>query len=188
MSEFTSLRGHFLLSMPHMQDPFFTQSLTYIIDHDQEGAMGIVINRPLGVELPELMVELGIDMSSDIHIPVYGGGPVSQERGFILHRTVMTQTWESSVSLSSGVSLTSSRDILQAIAKGDGPHDGLIVALGYAGWQGGQLEQEIGNNSWLSCPADLDIMFSIPADDRLGAAAAQLGIDLSLLTAQAGHA
>lgn len=188
MSEFNSLKGHFLLSMPHMQDPFFSHSLTYLIEHDAEGAMGIIINRPLDVELSELLAELDIEMTTSTGMFVYAGGPVAQERGFILHRSNDQQHWQSSIALSSGVSLTSSKDILQAIADGEGPPDGVIVALGYSGWQAGQLEQEILGNSWLSCPADLDIMFSIPAEDRLQAAASSMGIDLNLLTSHAGNA
>jgi len=187
MSEFSSLRGHFLLAMPHMQDPNFAHSLSYICEHDDEGAMGVIINRPLDFDLPSLFEHLDIDALQPTQGAVYGGGPVARERGFILHRQHDDEHWEASVSIGEGICLTSSVDILQAMANGRGPRD-VLVALGYAGWGPGQLDAEILRNDWLSCPADLDIMFATPAEQRLKAAAASLGVDLSLLTAHSGTA
>ncbi|MBY4678355.1 YqgE/AlgH family protein [Marinobacterium arenosum] len=189
MSESTTLKGHFLLSMPHMQDPFFAQSLTYICEHDSEGAMGIIINRPLDFDLPALFRHLDLEADPAVSpTPVYAGGPVAMERGFILHPSGdEAGHWTSTLELGDGVSLTSSMDILEAMAHNRGPQK-VLVALGYAGWSAGQLEDEITRNTWLSCPANLDIMFSTPAENRLQAAAALLGIDLSLLTAHSGHA
>jgi len=187
MSQFSSLRGQFLLSMPHMQDPYFAQSLTYLCEHDEEGAMGVIINRPLDFDLPSLFSHLELESDNPAQGPVFAGGPVARERGFILHRSADDSRWASTVSIGPGISLTSSMDILEAMAHGNGPDD-VVVALGYAGWGPGQLEDEILRNSWLSCPADLDIMFATPAEKRLQAAAASLGVDLSLLTAHSGTA
>lgn len=187
MSDFSSLRGHFLLAMPHMQDPFFAQSLTYICEHDDEGAMGVIINQPLDFDLPALFQHLDIDASQPAQGPVYGGGPVARERGFILHRHREEEHWAATVSIGPGIDLTSSMDILDAMANGEGPAH-VVVALGYAGWGAGQLDAEILRNDWLSCPADLDILFATPAEHRLKAAAASLGVDLSLLTAHSGNA
>ncbi|MCV6589644.1 MAG: YqgE/AlgH family protein [Marinobacterium sp.] len=189
MSQYSSLRGHFLIAMPHMQDPLFASSLSYICEHDEEGAMGVIINRPLDFDLPSLFSHLDIDADNPAQGPVYGGGPVARERGFILHRQRMDQHWASTVSIGEGLCLTSSLDILEAMAHGEGPErDEVIVALGYAGWGPGQLDAEILRNDWLSCPADLDIMFATPAEQRLQAAATSLGVDLSLLTAHSGTA
>lgn len=187
MSDFSSLRGHFLLAMPHMLDPTFACSLSYICEHDEEGAMGVVINKPLDFDLPALFSHLDMDAERPRQGAVYGGGPVARERGFILHRHRDDEHWASTVSIGPGIDLTSSVDILEAMAQGEGPDD-VLVALGYAGWGPGQLDAEILRNDWLSCPADLDIMFATPADQRLKAAAASLGVDLSLLTAHSGTA
>ena len=187
MSDFSSLRGHFLIAMPHMQDPMFAQSVSYICEHDEEGAMGVIINKTLDFDLPSLFSHLDIDGSNPAQGLVYGGGPVARERGFILHRQRDDEHWASTVMIGEGICLTSSVDILEAMAEGGGPEE-VIVALGYAGWGPGQLDAEILRNDWLSCPADLDIMFATPAEQRLKAAAASLGVDLSLLTAHSGTA
>ena len=182
-----SLRDHFLLAMPSLREGIFSQSITYICDHGEQGAMGIVINQPLELSLLEIFEHLQIEAQGRVtHMPVMSGGPVQIDHGFVLHRAG-DRLWEASLSVTSEVTLTTSRDILQAIAAGEGPPDHLI-ALGYAGWSAGQLEQELAENSWLILPADSNIIFSTPYNLRHSAAAASLGVDMNLISAQAGHA
>lgn len=181
------LRDHFLLAMPRLSEGIFSQSITYICEHGESGAMGIVINQPLDLSVSEIFEHLQISTQRDFsEMPVMAGGPVQMDHGFVLHR-YCDKTWEASVKITSEITLTTSRDILRAIATGNGPSDHLI-ALGYAGWTAGQLEQELAENSWLTLPGSSDIIFSTPADQRLEAAAAQLGIDMNLISGQAGHA
>ncbi|CAA0115764.1 Uncharacterised protein [Halioglobus japonicus] len=182
-----SLRDHFLLAMPCLTEGIFSQSITYICEHGESGAMGIVINRPLDLSVTEIFEHLQITTGSDFSSePVMAGGPVQMDHGFVLHR-YCDKSWEASLKVTPEITLTTSRDILRAIAIGEGPSDHLI-ALGYAGWAAGQLEQELADNSWLTLPGNADVIFSTPADQRLGAAAAQLGIDMNLISGQAGHA
>lgn len=183
-----NLIDHFLISMPHLRDDHFTQTLTYICDHSDQGAMGIVINRPLDVTLKGILNHLEIDCSrfDEIRLPVFDGGPISTDRGFILHSPSVDQ-WSSSYEVTDQVSLSTSLDILKSIGAGDGP-ERFVVALGYAGWSAGQLEEELAANHWLTCPADLDILFDTEAEERLSKAAGLLGIDLRLLSSQVGHA
>ena len=188
-SDPNSLCDHFLISMPHLRDSNFDHTLTYICEHNDQGAMGLVVNRPLELSFEEILKHLkieDIDPVQDGAAPIYAGGPVQGERGFILHRPT-EHLWSSSYAVSDQLQLTSSVDILRAIAEGWGPQDYLIT-LGYAGWGAGQLEQEILHNSWLSCPSDLDILFATESPQRLEAAASKLGVNLDLLTAQSGHA
>jgi putative transcriptional regulator len=181
------LRDHFLLAMPRLSEGIFSQSITYICEHGESGAMGIVINRPLELSVGEIFEHLQISARDDFStVPVMAGGPVQVDHGFVLHRHC-DKTWEASLKITSEITLTTSRDILRAIAGGEGPPDHLI-ALGYAGWAAGQLEQELAENSWLTLPGSSDIIFATPAAQRLGAAAALLGIDMNLISAQAGHA
>ena len=182
-----SLQDHFLISMPHMADQHFDHTVTYICDHSEYGAMGIVVNRPLDMDFQELMEHLKLDKDTVINnAPIYAGGPVQSDRGFILHLSDQSN-WASSYPISDQLSLTTSMDILEAIANGDAPHQ-YLIALGYAGWGVGQLEQEMSDNTWLSCTANLDIIFDTPAEERLQAAASILGVNLDLLTSQSGHA
>ncbi|MFT5721302.1 MAG: putative transcriptional regulator [Motiliproteus sp.] len=183
-----NLTNHFLISMPHLRGGSFEQTLTYVCEHTEEGAMGLVVNRPLDLSFAELLghLEMSIAPVQDAESPIYTGGPVKGDRGFILHRPV-DHAWGSSYAVSEELHLTTSTDILRAIAEGWGPKD-YLMALGYAGWDAGQLEQEILDNSWLSCPVDLDILFKTAAASRLGAAANSLGVNLDLLSAQSGHA
>lgn len=184
------LRDKFLISMPHLQDPHFAQTVTYICDHSEYGAMGVIINRPAGLALAELLSHLDLDLVDDRQtcVEVYAGGPVHEDRGFVLHRPSKQQSsWLATHNITDDVSLTTSLDILEAIALGYGPSE-YLVALGYAGWGPGQLEQELSENLWLSCPANLDIMFRMPTEERLQAAASVLGINLDLMTVTAGHA
>ena len=184
---FESLKDHFLIAMPSLTEGIFAHSVTYLCEHNEHGAMGLIINRPMGVALGEILEHLNIDnVRNHDTDPVMAGGPVQTERGFVLHRT-SERRWESTMPISDEISLTTSRDILDALAHNEGP-DCVLVALGYAGWSAGQLEDELVANSWLTIPADSAIIFSTPAEKRLDAAAAKLGIDLALLAPGAGHA
>lgn len=187
MSPTTSLAEQFLIAMPGMQDPHFARTLSLICQHDAQGAMGLVLNRPSEYGLGELFDQLGLacDDSALRALPVLSGGPVQAERGFILHAD--GRSWDSSMHLSSGLTVTTSRDILQAMAAGDGP-DRFQVLLGYSGWSAGQLEAEIADNAWLNAPVDQEIIFNTPVESRWQAAAQLLGVDLSLISGQAGRA
>jgi len=186
MNTFPSLKDHFLIAMPNLMDPFFHQSVAYIIEHNEEGAMGIVINQPTEVDLNELFTHLDIETTENIagDKKVMSGGPVNVERGFIVHSPF--GNWESSMRLGNGIAVTTSQDILNAIANDKGPGD-LEIILGYAGWDAGQLDQEILENSWLSVAADPDILFHTPAEKRWKAAVELLGIDVEHLSSEAGH-
>jgi len=183
----TYLKHHLLIAMPHMADPNFAQTLIYVVDHNEQGAMGLVINRPNGLSLGDVLEQLRTDYTPPAHcqgIPIYAGGPVQTDRGFVLHPP--GRVFQATVELGE-LALSTSQDVLFAIADGDGPPRSL-VALGYAGWDAGQLDAELADNAWLTCPADAEILFDLPAEQRLDAAARRLGITLSLLTTQAGHA
>jgi len=181
------LRDHFLLAMPGLSEGLFSHSITYICEHGESGAMGIVINQPLDLSVAEIFEHLQITARNDFsEMPVMAGGPVQIDHGFVLHRDQSTD-WEASLKVTEEITLTTSRDILRAIARNEGPSEHLI-ALGYAGWSAGQLEHELAENSWLTLPANSDVIFSTPADQRLGAAAALLGIDMNLISGEAGHA
>ncbi|MGR9051791.1 MAG: YqgE/AlgH family protein [Gammaproteobacteria bacterium] len=186
MSEATYLNDQFLIAMPNMKDPSFSHTVTYLCQHSSDGALGIVINRQIDMRLGEIFKQMNIKVSSPVaaDAPVFSGGPVQQERGFVLHSPC--GHWESSLSISDKVALTTSRDILEAIAVGEGP-DQYLVALGYAGWGEGQLEREIIDNAWLNTPCGNEILFDTPVDQRWYAAAGQLGIDINRLTTPAGH-
>ena len=183
----SNLTNQFLIAMPSLADPNFSHTVTYICAHNEDGAMGIVINRPLDLALGEVLRQMNMASESEEvdAIPVYHGGPVQTDRGFILHHS--DTEWQSSIRITEGMGIATSRDILQAIAEGKGPKDSL-VALGYAGWGAGQLEDEIKDNAWLSGPADMDIIFKTPSDKRWNAAAALLGVDLDTLSNNVGHA
>lgn len=187
MSNSGSLKNHFLLAMPGLNAGLFSGSITYICEHGEAGAMGIVINQPLDLSLGEVFDHLDITTDAVLRdTAVLAGGPVQIDHGFVLHPTGPT-SWDSSLKVTSELQLTTSRDVLAAIAGGEGPDD-FVVALGYAGWSAGQLEEEIANNSWLTLPAEQHIIFSTAIEDRVAAAAAMPGIDMNLMSAQAGHA
>ncbi|CAI8882161.1 DUF179 domain-containing protein YqgE [Methylocaldum szegediense] len=181
-----NLTNSFLIAMPGLTDPFFARTVTYLCQHGPEGALGIIINRPSDLTLGEVMQQMDIDVRNETigQMPVYFGGPVQAERGFVLHESC--GNWNSTLRVSDSISLTTSRDILEALSVGEGPRR-VLVALGYAGWEKGQLEREIVENSWLSAPADESIMFDYAPAQRWKAAAELMGIDISLLTSQAGH-
>jgi len=181
-----NLTNHFLIAMPTLADPNFHRTVTYLCHHDEEGAMGIVINRPLDLSLGEVLGHMDIE-SSDPRVngmPVLQGGPVQRERGFVLHRP--SADWDSCLRVSDEIAIATSRDILAAMARGEGPEQAL-VALGYAGWGAGQLEREVVENAWLSGPADLGIIFEQPYEKRWDLAARLLGIDPERLSMVAGH-
>ncbi|MDP4917653.1 MAG: YqgE/AlgH family protein [Haliea sp.] len=181
------LRNHFLLAMPSLTEGIFSQSITYLCEHGETGAMGIIINQPLELSVAEIFEHLEIRPGRDFSDePVMAGGPVQLDHGFVLHRGAH-QGWDASLKVTSEITLTTSRDILAAIAAGSGPPD-YLIALGYAGWSAGQLEEELSHNSWLIIPADSRVLFATPWHRRLAAAAGALGIDMNLISAQAGHA
>lgn len=188
--ETTWLRHQLLIAMPQLGDPNFAQTVTWLFEHNEDGAMGVIINRPADITLTELLEQLDIDAAqSDTsrHHVLYGG-PVHANRGFVLHRSSdALPRWNHGVQFSNGVTLATSRDVLDAIAAGTGPAAS-IITLGYAGWSAGQLEQEIAENAWLAAPADLDILFEVPFEQRWSAAAKRIGVDLSLISQGAGHA
>jgi putative transcriptional regulator len=181
-----SFRHQFLLAMPGLADGYFGGTITYLCEHSPEGAMGLVINRPSEMTLIELLRQLELDPTDRItDRPVLEGGPVARERGFILHTD--DRHYDASLDLASGLVLTASREALEAIAAGNGPGQ-FLVTLGFAGWGPGQLEQEIIDNAWLTCPADPAVIFEVPFEQRVVRAAAALGIDFNLLSGRAGHA
>ncbi|SMF61067.1 putative transcriptional regulator [Alteromonadaceae bacterium Bs31] len=181
-----SLRDHFLIAMPGLTDPIFSRSVTYICDHSDQGAMGIVINQPLELKLGDVFEQLSIEYQSKLgNYPVLAGGPVNMQRGFVLHRD--EGSWESTLRITSEISLTASRDIVTAIAQQQGPKHAQF-ALGYAGWSPGQLEDEISANSWLIVPAETSIIFDTPIEQRWAVTAQHLGIDMNLISSDAGHA
>ena len=173
--------------MPGMADPNFNSTVTLICEHNTEGALGIIINRPIEMKLGGLFEQLNLSSSNQlvVHNPVLGGGPVAQERGFVVHSPL--GTFESSVAVSADLQLTVSRDVIGAIAAGKGP-DKSLVALGYAGWEAGQLEAEMLANTWLSVPASPEVVFDVPYEDRWNIAAQTIGINISQISADAGHA
>ncbi|MGE0485135.1 MAG: YqgE/AlgH family protein [Gammaproteobacteria bacterium] len=180
------LTNHFLIAMPTLEDPNFSRTVTYVCAHTAEGAMGIVINRPLEFTLGEVLEQMEMN-NTDAAVaarPVFQGGPVHTDRGFVLHRPL--GEWSSTVAVTDEVGLATSRDILEAVADGSGPAD-CLVALGYAGWGAGQLEQEMADNAWLSGPADPELIFDTPVDQRWTAAARRIGVDLDALSRDVGH-
>jgi putative transcriptional regulator len=171
--------------MPALAGSYFGNTLTYVCEHNDEGAMGIMVNRPSELTLKELLAQLGIDSDhSAAEIPVLEGGPVASDRGFILHTDDLH--FDSSVDLDHGLMLTTAREVLEAIAAGDGPRQ-FLVALGYAGWGEHQLEEEMKENSWLNCPVRPEVLFETPYAERIDKAAASLGIDFNLISGRAGH-
>ena len=182
-----NLTHHFLIAMPAMADPHFSRTLTYICEHNDQGALGIVVNRPLEMTLQALLEQVSIPPAGGKFksVPIHFGGPVQVDRGFVLH-TPLGQ-WQSTLAVNPEIGLTTSKDILQAVARGEGPGK-LFVTLGYAGWAPGQLEHELALNAWLTVQASPDVIFDLPAEKRLSAAMSLLGIDFASLSEQAGHA
>ncbi len=181
-----SLRNHFLLAMPSLKDPLFGQTLTYICEHSENGAMGLIINHPLTLTIGDVFEQMEIPTNDETAAQqVLCGGPVQMERGFVLHTN--DSQWDSTMEISEELSLTASKDILEAIAQNKGPEKYLFI-LGYAGWEAGQLEQELEENSWITLPADSSLIFDIPIELRWQLASQQLGVDLNLIAPTSGHA
>jgi putative transcriptional regulator len=188
ISQFNSLANQFLIAMPQMLDPNFSGTLTYICEHNEEGAMGIIINRPIKVGLNDILLQLDMPIIEKSR-PICWGGPVQQDRGFIIHTACSEpeKQWESSMEISKGINLTSSKDIIKAIAEDRGPEK-FIIALGYAGWGSGQLEQELAENTWLCSPANAELLFDVGVSQKRKFAINSLGITEHQLNAQIGHA
>ena len=189
--ETVSLANNFLIAMPAMADPNFSRTLTYICEHNAEGAIGIIVNRPMDMNLAGLFDRVSIPLGDEqaearfAGLPVYFGGPVQTDRGFVLHRPA--GEWQSSLAVSDRIALTSSRDILQSMGSTGEPAE-VLVSLGYAGWTAGQLEWELSQNAWLTVEADVGIIFDVPPEERLPAAMQLLGVDFANLSEVAGHA
>ena len=186
MNQTTYLTNQFIIAMPTLANPNFFHTVAYLCQHNEEGALGIVINRPTDMKLGEIFKQMDIKVtaSTAAKAPIFAGGPVHQERGFVVH--TYSGDWQSTMAVSEAISLTTSRDVLEAIAAGEGP-DEYLVALGYAGWAAGQLEKEIMDNAWLNTPCGKQVLFNTPVKLRWSAAADQIGIDIKQLTLPAGH-
>jgi len=184
-----NLTNHFIIAMPGLADPMFEKSVSFICQHNEQGAMGLTINRPTDIPFSELLSQLHIPLedSSISSTPVYLGGPVETGHGFILHTKNSDKTWDQTLSINEHIGLSSSKDILTDIAKGEGPSDYLII-LGYSGWVSGQIEKEIQENSWLNTPADSEIIFHTPINKRWEKAAMKIGVDIHLISSEIGHA
>lgn len=181
-----NLTDHFLIAMPSLEDPNFHGTVTYLCAHNDDGAMGIVINRPLDISLGEVLTHLKIEVQDDAvaNSPVLQGGPVQTERGFVIHEPC--GSWDSVLQVSDAIAVATSHDILRSMAQGNGPKRA-VVALGYAGWGAGQLEREVLDNAWLSAPAENNIIFDTDAEDRWSQATRTLGVDPQRLVGEAGH-
>jgi putative transcriptional regulator len=182
-----NLTDHFLIAMPNMVDPHFSRTLTYVCEHNDQGALGLVVNRPIDMTLSALLAQVSVPHTATelAQMPVHFGGPVQVDRGFVLHQPV--GEWQSTLAVNGRVGLTTSKDILIAVGSGEGPSK-LLVTLGYAGWAPGQLENELSQNAWLTVPAAPEVIFDLPFEERLPAAMQLLGIDFASLSEQAGHA
>ncbi|GMM67779.1 YqgE/AlgH family protein [Alteromonas sp. MTD1] len=200
MTEMKSLQNHFLVAMPSLDDPYFSRSLIYVCEHNAEGAMGIVVNQPSTMNVKQLLEQTDKDLTvseDKAEQIVLAGGPVNQERGFVLHSPQITvkstsqdaeqKSWASSLKLAPNVMVTTSKDILTAIGKDEGPED-VLIALGYAGWTAGQLEKEMQENAWLTIEADEEILFRTPMHKKWQATVNKLGVDVWQLAPGAGHA
>ena len=186
-----NLSNHFLIAMPSMLDPVFGGSVVYLCEHNAGGALGVIINKPTDMSIDVLLER--IDLTLEIapngvpldRKPVMFGGPVQVERGFVLHAPI--GSFSSMMAVSDEIVLTTSKDVLEAVAHGTGP-ERILVSLGCSGWSAGQLEQEIAHNGWLTVRADPHIVFDLPIEERFSAAMRLLGIDPAMLTGEAGHA
>ncbi len=191
-----NLTHHFLIAMPGLQDQMFARSVVYLCEHSARGALGIVINKPSDITLKNLFdkVDLPLERADLVSAPVFQGGPVSTERGFVLHEAVFTDVdkpeetvYASTMTIPGGLEMTTSKDVLEALSTGAGPRK-VLVSLGYSSWGEGQLESELGENSWLTVGADQAIIFDTPIEQRYDKALALLGLQAWMLTSEAGHA
>ena len=187
VADTVNLTHHFLIAMPAMADPHFANTLTYVCEHNEDGALGIVINKPIDMTLSSLFEQTKVPLADKVlrEAPVHFGGPVQIDRGFVLHRPL--GNWQSTLAISDDLGLTTSKDVLEAVGRGDGPTD-VFVSLGYAGWSAGQLEAELAQNAWLTVEADADVLFEVPPEARLPAAMHLLGINFADLSEDVGHA
>jgi putative transcriptional regulator len=182
-----SLSGQLLVAMPSMLDPSFSGSVIYLCEHSSKGAMGLIVNRPTDLSVRELLGKVDLKVTSSFYegFPVMFGGPVAGERGFVLHTG--ERVWGSSLLIAPDIHLTTSKDILEALAQGQAPEN-CLVTLGYAGWGEGQLEEELAQNAWLNVPAHLDVLFKLPLAERFASAYGLLGIDPMHVSSFVGHA
>ena len=185
-----NLTDHFLIAMPTMVDSFFAKSLIYIAEHNDQGALGIIVNRPIEMNLGTLLEKIDVPFESEAsvtlaNLPVFFGGPVQTDRGFVLHRPL--GDWQSTLAVNQDVGLTTSRDVLQALARDGQPRE-MMITLGYSGWGAGQLESELAQNAWLTVPADQHILFDLHYEEMLPSAMGILGINFTNLAVNAGHA
>ena len=182
-----NLTDNLLIAMPTLEDPYFSNALVYICEHNENGALGVIVNRPIDMNLAGLFEKIDIKLEAEslTNLPVYFGGPVQLDRGFVLHRPV--GLWQSTLAVNGEVGLTSSRDVLSSVGSLGLPSE-IIVTLGYSGWDAGQLEDELAQNSWLTVPAKNSILFDLPPEERLAAAMQKLGISFAQLSDVAGHA
>ena len=189
-----NLTNQFLIAMPGMGDGTFAGTVIYLCEHTEKGALGLVINKPIDITLKSLFekVELSLDRDDLAEVPVYFGGPVQTERGFVLHEPTSAEgqdggPYNSSLKVEGGLEMTTSKDVLEAISSGAGPKK-VLVTLGYSGWGAGQLEEEMSRNGWINVDAEPGIIFDTPVSQRYGKALSLLGIDAGMLSSDAGHA
>jgi putative transcriptional regulator len=188
----TNFTHHFLIAMPGLEDEAFAKSVVYMCEHSERGALGLVINKPSDINLKKLFekVDLSLDRSDLSDAPVFHGGPVQTERGFVLHESMMPgleSVYASTMSIPGGLEMTTSKDVLEALSTGAGPRK-VFVSLGYSAWGEGQLESEISDNSWLTVAADIDVIFDTPVAERYDRAMGLLGLQSWMLSPDAGHA
>jgi putative transcriptional regulator len=191
-----NLTHHFLIAMPGLRDAMFAKSVVYLCEHSERGALGLIINKPSDINLKNLFekVELSLHRDDLIELPVFHGGPVQTERGFVLHETMATgdansseTAYASTMSIPGGLEMTTSKDVLEALSTGAGPRR-VLISLGYSAWGEGQLESELAENSWLTVGADATVIFDTPVDRRYDQALALLGLEAWMVSPQAGHA
>jgi putative transcriptional regulator len=187
-----NLTNQFLIAMPGMVDETFSGAVVYLCEHSEKGALGLMINKPVDIRLRNLFekVDLSLEGSEFAEQPVFFGGPVQTERGFVLHERLVADIegpYSSTLSVPGGLEMTTSKDVLEAMANGQGPKR-VLVTLGYSGWATGQLEEELARNGWLNVDASPDIIFDTPVEQRYERALALLGIDPRMLSQEAGHA
>ena len=191
-----NLTNHFLIAMPGLEDSLFGKSVVYVCEHSARGALGLVINKPTDMNLPALFekVELGLKRTDLAHSPVFQGGPVQMERGFVLHEPIFVSAdkqsealYASTMSIPGGLEMTTSKDVLEALASGNGPKK-VLITLGYAAWGEGQLESELGENSWLTVDATREVIFDTPVEERYERALGLLGLQSWMISSQVGHA
>ena len=182
-----NLTDHFLIAMPAMEDPYFAKSLVYVAEHNDQGALGVIVNRPIDMDIATLFQKIDVPFESTTlaRLPVFFGGPVPTDRGFVLHRPL--GSWQSTLAVNQEVGLTTSRDVLVSVGQDGNPRD-MVITLGYSGWGAGQLEHELAQNAWLTVPANSRILFELPHEEKLASALELLGVDLANLAGQAGHA